>query len=85
MKDLDKELFEACGRGNIEEVESLIKKGADVNVSYTNGNTPLMVPSYYGYTEIVQLLINEGANINFEEAWMRFGNGHYYKRTLNLQ
>ena len=38
----DQELIAAAGKGDIEEVKSLIKVGADVNAKKNNGYTALM-------------------------------------------
>lgn len=65
MKDLNKELIEACREGNIEEVKLLIEAGADVNaVDDFRFSPSLMWASYYGHTGIAKLLIDAGADIN---------------------
>jgi len=42
--------------------ELLIDNGADVNVKDANGRTPLSWPVYYGRTDIVELLVQNGAS-----------------------
>lgn len=41
----------------------LLKKGVDVNF-VSRGITPLMVASYMGKTDVVELLIEHGAEVN---------------------
>jgi len=61
-------LMAAVGSNNLAEVKKLIKAGADVNEkspvlgSGNDGQTPLLVASFCGFTEIVEELINAGAN-----------------------
>lgn len=45
-----------------------LKKGADVNAKNNDGQTPLNVATYRGYTDIVTLLPKkEGANVNTKD------------------
>jgi ankyrin repeat protein len=59
------ELVQAIGKRNIESVRKLIVAGADVNYVTTNNDTPLIVASRNGYTDIGVLLIGAGANYNY--------------------
>ncbi|CAH0004446.1 unnamed protein product [Clonostachys byssicola] len=54
----------ACGRGDMAMVKLLIDKGA--RLSGMGGPTPLEMASEYGHNEIVQLLLDCGADINVE-------------------
>ena len=54
----------AASLGRIEAVKTLICKGVDVDVEYTNGLTPLYAAAEYGELEAFKLLINKGADIN---------------------
>jgi ankyrin repeat protein len=42
----------------------LLAKGADVNSKMNNGETALMIASYRGHKEIMQLLLVKGADVN---------------------
>jgi len=55
---------DAIQNNNALEVEKAIKNGADVNVRYDRGNTPLMFAAYSGSLEVAKLLITNGADIN---------------------
>ncbi|WP_265025522.1 ankyrin repeat domain-containing protein [Wolbachia endosymbiont (group A) of Bibio marci] len=57
-------LLEAAREGNIEEVNSLISKGANVNAEDNNEQTPLHQAAAYGRKEAVEVLLNNGANVN---------------------
>lgn len=59
-----KSLHQAVADGNIEQVKSLIAKGADVNAKDERGQTPLHFAARRGHEEIVRLLIAEGADVN---------------------
>jgi len=50
--------------GNKEIVELLIAKGADVNVKFGNGMTPLHYAALRGRKEIAELFIANGADVN---------------------
>jgi len=51
--------------GNLEKVRSLIEDGSDVNAMTRNAKrTPLMMAAVMGYVEILELLLNSGANID---------------------
>jgi len=54
----------ACNKGNLEVVEFLIEKGADIEAVNSGGFTPLQIASSRGQREVVELLINKGSNIN---------------------
>ena len=70
---LNRELFKAIDEENIDKVKDLIKKGANVNfVNFVtinfDGNwrfSPLMLASKKGNIKIVELLLNNGADINY--------------------
>ena len=57
-------LYQAACCGKIKVVRLLLENGADVNVTYTDGDTPLMRASLGGFVETVRLLLENGANVN---------------------
>ncbi|MHC4540014.1 MAG: ankyrin repeat domain-containing protein [Planctomycetota bacterium] len=61
-------LHKAAAEGDVEQVESLISKGADVNARNENGWTPLHSAAYYGQKEVAQILITKGANVGATNA-----------------
>lgn len=57
-------LMQASIEGNLEEVKSLIRNGADINAKDKYGDTALMGASREGNLEVVKFLVQKGANIN---------------------
>ena len=51
--------------GDLKDLRSLIKMGADINQSgKQHGGTPLWIASEKGHLEIVRLLIESGGSVN---------------------
>ncbi|PMD30553.1 ankyrin [Hyaloscypha variabilis F] len=60
-------LDEACLQGNSALVQLLLKHGANPNLEsarHIEYGTPLQVASYFGHTDIVEILLANGANVN---------------------
>lgn len=57
-------LQRACKKGDLAEVKSLIERGADANESDFGGFTCLHEAALAGHNEIVEFLIEKGANVN---------------------
>ncbi len=55
-------LLHAIHRGRMDSVVALIEAGADVNVRAPGRLTALMLAAAYGHTEIVELLLERGAD-----------------------
>lgn len=69
-KQINEELLNASIRGNIETVQTLLDKGADVNAKNNGGYTALWWASFNGHADIVKLLIENGADINVKAKRM---------------
>jgi ankyrin repeat protein len=52
---------EACRFGNVKQVKFYISEGADVN---SNCGYSLRIACFYGYLNIVKLLVKNGARIS---------------------
>ena len=64
----DISIHEAFKAGNIEAVKQHLAAGTDVNAKGPNaGLTPLHRAAYYGLKEIVELLLDKGADVNAKE------------------
>ena len=67
---------EACRRGNLDKVKKFIEKGYDVNGTNQRlalyGRTPLMYAAGEGRFDVVELLMDYGAEVNKK---------HYYEPT----
>ena len=60
------QLHNACERGDLEEVTSLVsKKECDINALNTDGESPLHIACEYGHLKIVKVLLkNQKCNLN---------------------
>ena len=56
----------AARDGDIDKIKSLIANGADVNAKNFEGDTPIHVAVMQNRKDVVELLINKGANVNVE-------------------
>jgi uncharacterized protein len=62
----DAPLMSAVLSKNIELIELLLSEGAFVDPQACgSGRTPLIIASYYGWLEIVKILVNAGADVNY--------------------
>lgn len=57
-------LHQSCIKGDYEKCISLIQNGSDVNTRDYSGWTPIHEASNHGFTSILMLLIENGANVN---------------------
>ncbi|VUD56296.1 hypothetical protein TDB9533_01949 [Thalassocella blandensis] len=61
---MNKELFECAGDGSLDTIKQLNADGVDVlSEKDESGNTPLMVASCWGHLNVVEYLLDMGANI----------------------
>lgn len=54
--------FAAAKTGNNKVIREFLKYGFPVDVKNTKGFTPLMMASYYGQKDVVNILLQNGAN-----------------------
>jgi ankyrin repeat protein/beta-lactamase regulating signal transducer with metallopeptidase domain len=65
-------LHQAARDGDLEQVKSLISRGADVNTMDDRlVGTPLHLAAYYAHHDVVEFLISKGADINARNKWNR--------------
>ena len=64
-------LLEAARSGDIKRVQTFLSTGASASVNDKDGTTALMFAANSGYTEIVKVLIESGANIDYKRK--RYG------------
>lgn len=63
---LDQMLLIGVDSGDINLVDAVLSLGANINIQDFLSNTPLMRATYFGYKEIVNLLIKKGADVNIQ-------------------
>ncbi len=78
-------VFDIARSGNVESMKKLIRINADtVNGSNDRGYTPLILASYYGRSEMVKLLIENGADVNFKSSQGTALCGVAYKGDITI-
>ena len=61
-------IHDAVMNGNIDEVQWQLDAGADPNLKNSKGATPLHYAASAGHNDIVELLIERGANVNATDS-----------------
>ncbi len=64
-------LMDAINANAVETVQKLIREGANVNELDINRDAPLVMAAYEGYTEIVKLLLEAGADTRAVDPGMK--------------
>ena len=57
-------LYTAARNGNLRDVESALKNGANVNSRFSDGSTALSAAAIGGHLPVVKHLVENGANLN---------------------
>jgi len=65
----DSRLVLAASKGDVTQVEALLKAGANPNSRDRDGNTALLYAAVNGHRDIAELLIAHGADINAREIF----------------
>ena len=63
-KRINRFLLESVVNNNIDNVEYLLKKGANINIKNEAENTAVILALEKGYFDIVRLLLDSGADVN---------------------
>ena len=58
-------LYQASSKGRVTNLKILIEFGANVNHKAKNGTSPLMAAAMLGHTDAVDILISNGADIDY--------------------
>ncbi len=64
---LSARLLEAARKGQVPDVEGLLKRGVDVHSRGTGGNTALHWASYMGHVDVVKVLLSRGAAVDIRD------------------
>ncbi len=62
-------LHYACLAGNLESVMTLVEYGFYVNANNVEGHTPICDAAMNGSVDVIQFLIENGANVNPPAYW----------------
>ena len=65
---MNDKLLSAAAAGNLNQVNSLLAKGADPNIRDEYGYTPLILAASEGRSDMVRQLIDKGADVNARTA-----------------
>ena len=68
---MSRTLIDECQDGNIDAVKHMITNGANIEMTSSNGRTPLYSASRWGHLEIVKVLIAGGGDVNKAEWYGR--------------
>lgn len=68
---LSEPILNAAKRGELEEVKSLLARGADINARTGYNQTPLMLAAGKGHLDVVRLLIDSGADLNIVDTFYK--------------
>lgn len=68
-KELGLQLIEAAKSGNLDEVQRLVEKGAEINAQNKCGWTALICAAQNNHTKAIQLLIALGADIEIKDVF----------------
>ena len=63
------DVYNAAKRDDPKALRGLIDGGANLDVAYSNGNTPLIWAARMGHKQAVKLLLEHGADINARNAF----------------
>jgi ankyrin repeat protein len=61
---LNQALLEASARGDLQQMHSLIERGADADARIPGDGTPLLAAARYGELDAMRTLIQNGADVN---------------------
>jgi ankyrin repeat protein len=64
LMDLASRLFDAARGGDAAMLAAYVDAGVPVNLTNTNGDTLVMLASYYGHDPVVAALIARGADVD---------------------
>jgi len=70
MRKVDEALLEAAEIGDYNGIVKAIQAGADMNIKNEDGETALTLASSMGLTDIVELLIDAGVNVNAKSEYL---------------
>lgn len=62
-------LMYMANESDLEGIRELLVSGVDVNAGDIDGRTALHVAACQGRTDVVELLIEQGAEVNLKDRW----------------
>ncbi|HMR83590.1 MAG TPA: ankyrin repeat domain-containing protein [Niabella sp.] len=68
MEDLNEKMLEAAFNNNLQTVEELVLKGADINYTDARGNFAAFFAAWEGNIKALDLFYSLGAKISFENS-----------------
>jgi hypothetical protein len=69
--ELDEALLTAARKGNLAEVKALLGKGANLEAKTRHGITPLFYAASHGNVDVLNYLIEKGADINVRDSFYK--------------
>jgi len=67
MNELNEKLFWAVHHGDLDQVKSLLEKGADIEAKDNDGWTPLHWAAANGHTAVAKFLFEKGADVQAKD------------------